>query len=442
MRWAYLILLTAGCAGAGSARQALIVDTLIDADRDLIAMRPTLVAEKYQQMATEDTPQDYLRGNATIFYRDRTAVLGSDTTVHAEGSELVWIYGDAHLENIGANFDDQGMFLDCVDFDAVVQAPFDWDLRRAALGFATGLHMAGRDALVESTASVLAAGWLDGVANPTVLRSPLGAVWDPLLTSAASDLADRGELAKYTTLVDGKRQMVHDDRMVPVPEPFASDLALGIEGYRATRRAGRGDDAYWVIKDAVSRLETGVSSLPNLRFWVLVEGAPGEDDDLILEFKEERDPPEPVGLLGRGAVTPSGFSNAARVFDGTVNLLASAGSEQDLGWVTFDNVSFQVRQETLGRASLDIADFVTGATTGGWSDDDLRIAANVLGRLIGAAHLRSAPAAALLAAAGPADAFEARTGADAVADVNGLEGDFALFVAALSARGPLLGAPR
>ena len=75
-----------GCDAALDTRTALLVQTLVDADRDLAASRPELVAGKYQEMAAGLHP--FLRGTATVFYRDLSRYQDSQAALpHGDGAE-------------------------------------------------------------------------------------------------------------------------------------------------------------------------------------------------------------------------------------------------------------------------------------------------------------------------------------------------------------------
>lgn len=424
------VSIAAACGDGGSARRALIVQALVEQDRALAYLRPELVAQKYVEMAS--APQPFLRGTAAIFYRDLTRLDGAsdgrNTLPHTSATELVQLYGDLHLENLGVSFDPSGMFVDCVDFDATVAGPAMWDVRRAALGVA----------LASPTAvASLAAGYAEGLdAADEPIRANAGALLDDLLATSDERRATRDELAQYTELRDGQRRMLRNSRLIEVPAPFAARLQDGITAYRANRRQGRGDDATFVVKDAVMRLGTGISSLANLRFWVLLEGAPGEADDLILELKEQRDPPFPLALLGRGPTSAHTFDNAARVVAGTDRLLASSLAEDDLGHTTIEGVAFQVRTVSRGRDSLDFADVDSA------SDTDVDALADRLGRVLANGHRRSVSADALRALFGSVDSVVNYLDEASSADVAQLTIDRDHLNAALAELGPLLGGGR
>jgi uncharacterized protein (DUF2252 family) len=442
-----LLLSACGLSACGGARTyddgrtALIVTTLIEADRELLYLRAPEVALKYEEMAT--TPQAYLRGTAALYFRDMTRQLGSGTLPHGAGAELVDLVGDLHLENIGATFDADAMLLDVIDHDASVPGPFHWDVRRAALAVATALGMADQpDALIGEVTSALAGGYLFALAEAQAgrplgvqRRGAIGRVFDDLLDDAERRKTRREELTRYAAIVDGERRMLRNEELAEVPEPFR-DLDQALAGYRATRSAGRGDDAAFVIKDFVLRLGAGIASRPNLRFYVLCEGPPGLADDLMLELKEQRDPPPPLLLLGRG---PVGASNAARIIAGTRRLASSPSIDPDLGHVTFHGVSFQVRTVSRARRDLDVLDLVSDINRGTYGPDDLIVMGTSVGRVLGAAHARAGNPARILAAAGDPAAYRATVAADALADRIELLADYERFKRARTERGPLLG---
>ena len=80
---------TTGCSGADAqdARGALVVRTLVEADRDFIGLRPEWVQAKYRLMA--ESPQSFLRGTAGLFYRDLTARDGTLTARGGPGAAQV-----------------------------------------------------------------------------------------------------------------------------------------------------------------------------------------------------------------------------------------------------------------------------------------------------------------------------------------------------------------
>lgn len=453
-------LLWGGCDPSLDTRTALMVQTLVDADRDLIAARPGLVAQKYAAMA--EGPQPFLRGTAGLFYRDVGRYRGPQSAVaHGDGGEAVQLYGDPHLENIGAVVDDAGMLLDGVDFDASIAGPFAWDVRRAALGLRTALSLgAFDDAALDTAVHALALSYgntLSSVSSaaPAGPDRPTGAIVrdgtpaggrivQDLLADGRKRAQSREELTEYTQQIDGARWLQRNDSLVELPQPWRRDLVAATpdgalwSAYRHSRRGGPARPEQFVVLDAVQRLGSGIASLPNLRFWILVQGDGPPSGEWILEFKEERDPPQPAALLGLG---PRG-ENGARVLAGATCLLASPTSEPDLGQVTWGGVSFQVRRVLRSRRDLDVAKLADRLQSGRYGTDDAKTLAATLGALLAGGHARcgGAGAAALFPDDGARADFAADIAASAAADHARLLLDLLRFRDVLQLRGPLLGA--
>lgn len=453
------LVLCGACDAPLDTRSALIVQTLVDTDRDLIAMRPALVAAKYEAMA--EGPQPFLRGTAVLFYRDRSRYQDAQAALlHGEGAEQVLLYGDPHLENIGVTLDESGVLLDGIDYDASLAGPFGWDLRRAALALYLGLARGGLDAeackqsvreLTQSYGSSVAlrqAGQL--LAPVREVPGAAGRILLDLLADGSQRYAMREELSEYTKESDGRRTLLRDERMIEVPEPFRAELPRLLAAYRDTRRAGRGDDAQFTLLDAVQRLGTGIASFPNLRFWALVRGD-GDGKERLLELKEERDPPQPVAWLGRGPIgtpgatpqQPPALHNAARVVHASRCLLASATSEPDLGYVAWGGVSFQVRAVQRGRRDLDVERLAGRLRDGRYDAADAAELGRDIGALLAGGHTRCGDAAAIaraLAAQGDLAQLADRAAELAAGDHAQLLLDLSLFQRAREQRGPLLGA--
>lgn len=454
-----VLVLSGACDAPLDTRSALIIQTLVDTDRDLIAMRPALVAAKYEAMA--QGPQPFLRGTAVLFYRDRSRYQDAQAAgIHGDGAEQVLLYGDPHLENIGVTLDDAGVLLDGIDYDASLAGPFGWDLRRASLALYVGLVLGGldaeacRQAVRELTQSYSRSVALRQAGQPLVsLRDSPGAAGRiilELLADGSQRYAMREELSEYTQETDGRRTLIRDERMLEVPAPWKEEMPRLLAAYRDTRRAGRGDDAQFILLDAVQRLGTGIASFPNLRFWVLVRGE-GDGKERLLELKEERDPPQPVAWLGRGPIgapgttpeQPSAFHNAARVVHASRCLLASTTSEPDLGYVAWGGVSFQVRAVQRGRRDLDVERLSGRLREGRYDAADAAELGRDLGALLAGGHTRCGDASAIaraLSAQGDLAQLADRTAELAAGDHAQLLRDLSLFQRARELRGPLLGA--
>lgn len=452
-----LLALLVACQPSLDTRTAFLVNTLIDSDRDLLAMRPQLVAQKYEQMA--EGLQPFLRGTATVYYRDIARYQDERAALpHGAGAEQTQLYGDVHLENLGVTLDEGGALFDVVDFDATVPGPFAWDVRRAMLALQAALTVAEQppEALDEAAAT-LARSYAQAVAAIAASGPPppvregsqtAGAIVTELIADGRKRYQAREELSEYTEVIGGRRRLRRSDERIDMPEPYRSELGAWLESYRRTRHRGAPQPSQLVVLDAVQRLGAGIASWPNLRFWVLVRGEEPADSvdsqgrEWLLEFKEERDPPQPIVWLGRG---PLG-NNGERVFFGTRCLVASDGAEPDLGYVVTGSLSLQVRRVLRGRRDLDVLRLAERLKSGRYDADALRRLAATIGGLLASGHARCGDRAALLQAVGGVAAapafsdFVDRLTPPVRDDLRTLRRDLQRFREARERLGPLLGA--
>lgn len=450
-----LLLLCFGCDPSLDARSALIVGTMIDADRDLIAARPMLVADKYEKMASG--LQAFLRGSAQLFYRDLSRYRSASASVlHGPSAELVRLYGDIHLENLGATFDEEGALFDVIDFDATVAGPFGWEVRRAALSVRTALAVAGifgpqSDEVIRQ----LGQSYVQMISEQSEQLSPYvvragspseSRIITELLQDGQKRSDQQEEITQYSEWKDGQRRLLRNTEQQELSPFWLRELPALIAEYRRSRRIGVGQAESFEVLDAVQRMGSGVASLPNLRLWVLVQGARSgaaektPQGEWILEFKEQRDPPFPTEWLGRGTLG----NNAERVFLGTLELLASATSEADLGHVVRGGISFQVRRVLRGRRDLDVARLAERLASGRYQERDLHDLARSIGKLLAVGHARNGKARAIQRVLTSEDpdgntVISALITASA-SDLARLEQDLSLFQQARLTKGPLLGA--
>lgn len=447
----------AACQPSMDTRTVFLVNTLIDVDRDLIFSRPQLVAQKYEQMASGLQP--FLRGTAAVYYRDISRYQGTAASLaHGAGAEQTQLYGDVHLENLGVTLDDSGPMFDVVDFDATLAGPFAWDVRRALLALRVAVSVAEEpDELAEGASAALARSYARtissiaaGAAPPPIRENDprAGKIVSDLIADGRQRYDQREEISRYTELRDGQRVLRRSDELIDLPERYRDELRSWIASYRQSRHQGPGQPAQFEVLDAVQRLGMGVASWPNLRFWVLVRGdepaaaASSSGMEWLLEFKEERDPPQPIAWLGRG---PLG-SNGERVFAGTRCLLASRSSEPDLGYVVTGSVSLLVRRVLRGRRDLDVPKLAENLKSGRYGADDVAALATTIGELMASGHARCGDAVAIAHALGDGatapqfSAFVADSLQAVADDVRRLRRDLQRFREARERLGPLLGA--
>ncbi|WP_410606404.1 DUF2252 family protein [Amycolatopsis sp. lyj-109] len=319
----------------------------------------------------------FFRGTSPLYYRD----LGElSPSAYATAGGDVWLTGDAHLENTGADrgADNVAQFA-LTDTDDAWRGSWTWELRREAVSIVLAGRAGGRSAsrIATDVDTFVAeyAQWIakfHGTDDEASWRLTSGNTSDlvgDLIDDAAGD--KRADLlAKWTTGGHFKS----DPQLQAVPEATRTQLAAAIAAYRTT--AGEPlTAAEAVVKDVRRRTGAGTGSLGRFRWYVLVEGdTAAASDDRILELKQEVDPaPKP---LAPNATTLTGGQRPALALRWLANR-----SDPLAGWASVGSTPVLVKEKSPFAEDLEIGDLTTSAI---W-DDTVRDVA----RLLAAAHARA-----------------------------------------------------
>ncbi|MEV6444095.1 DUF2252 family protein [Amycolatopsis sp. NPDC051716] len=319
----------------------------------------------------------FFRGTSPLYYRDLGELPAS---AYATAGGDVWLTGDAHLENTGADrgADNEEQFA-LTDTDDAWRGSWTWELRREAVSIVLAGRADGRsaskiatdvDTFVAEYAQWIAkfhgnndeASWRLTSANTSDLVASL------IDDAAADKRADL--LAKWTTGGHFKA----DPQLQTVPAATRTQLVDAIAAYRTT--AGEPlSAAEAVVKDVRRRTGAGTGSLGRFRWYVLVEGdTTSASDDRILELKQEVDPaPKP---LAPNATTLTGGQRPALALRWLAN-----ESDPLAGWASVGSTPVLVKEKSPFAEDLKIGDLTTSAS---W-DDTVRD----VGRLLAAAHARA-----------------------------------------------------
>lgn len=408
-----LALFAAACAAGPDAaepadRRAWLKSTFFD-DHQLLWLRdPLLVEHKFAKMARD--PYRFLRGTVPQYFRDLSEDARLATGVGSAASSRIWLVGDPHPENVGTYRDGAGEWaLEFNDFDAARPGPFHFDVRRLALGYATMLSMAFDDEPGERAAEIaelIARAYAEEIA-----RLDDAARREPLVPSAdagrvVADLAERARrrgdantpLRSYTRLEVGQRVWdsrpagegatmgPEDDALLEISPRERQTVVAALASYLAERGRDAGAHvpvAEWPI---VRRLGAGVSSLPLLRYYALRPGNPArEDDDILLELKEARDPPT---LLGLPFVPSRTFrSNAERIVQSQRALQSDPALDPWLG-CSAGLEGYRVRELNGYQEGIDAGDVVEGLRRGALGVEDLHALARTTAVLLARTHAR------------------------------------------------------
>jgi uncharacterized protein (DUF2252 family) len=286
------------------ARQAQIVDVLVDAFDELMRADPVAFRRKFRKMAA--APFAFYRGTACLFYAD---MADEDDPWADERTSRVWIQGDLHAENFGTYMDSSGtLVFDVNDFDEAYLGCFTWDLKRLAASVAL---MAWSKAISDGDIAHLIGSYLRSYVrqvrsfadNPgdegvrLQLDSTEGVLHEVLLRAR---LRTRIELLESMTAVsDYERRFVQGPGVRELPEDEQKVVRAAFESYLDTIPKGKrfGGNTYFV-KDLVGRTGFGIGSAGLPAYTALVEGhTQALENDVLLSIKQGN-VPAPSRVVG------------------------------------------------------------------------------------------------------------------------------------------------
>lgn len=329
---------------------------------EIDAMNSTLSkadrARKYAKMAA--SPYAFFRGTNHLFWRD----VWNDWRYHLFGGVAetqTWLQGDAHVSNYGAfGHHADSLHYGMDDFDDAVIADYQYDLWRhaASMVLDTRENVGLSSDHTRRAIRHLLSAYLDelrahqngeDVSRIRIdkTRKPIG----PFMKKVARKNGRGKQLKKWTIInTDGQRVLNTDNgKLAKVSTRTRSQISKALRNdYPATRTeegvahtTGR-----FEIKDIARRVDAGIGSLGLLRYYVLIEGASGENHyDIILDVKEQT-VPEAWHLMNakerrdwRKAFPTEGERHAAA-------FRAMANYRGYVGWLKLDGKDFSVRERS------------------------------------------------------------------------------------------------
>lgn len=404
-----------GSHGISDERADWLRSTLFEDHQDLWLRDPQQVALKFEKMTRD--PYRYLRGTLPQYLRDSVEE-GRDATgfVSLESSQIL-LMGDPHLENFGTYLSSAGAWvMELNDFDAAQYGPFHFDLRR----FATSVFVAQRHIVASDTNSSYAA--TPSEMEKSFVEFAVRAYVDEILRlgteeddgqSASSDVPSpwmqdifnlalqreetQHALHKWTeTASQGRRfkkrspeevpfLLAEEDALMDVTPEEKVQLLHDFRTYPASLW-GADWERDLPVMDIARRYGAGVSSMPLYRFYVLLDGASlGEGEDVILEFKEARDP----FLLANVPSSPlrAFRQNAERVVESQRRLQCEPGLDGWLGYTQGEN-GHRVRHVSAGQVGVDVNAMREAYLEGIMHSDEVQAFVADLARVLARAHAR------------------------------------------------------
>jgi uncharacterized protein (DUF2252 family) len=274
-------------------RQQQIVDVLVDAFAQLMAVDADAFRTKFRKMAAD--PFAFYRGSACLFYADMATL---EDRWCDERTSRVWIQGDLHAENFGTYMDGQGRIVfDVNDFDEAYLGHVSWDLRRFAASFAL---LAWRKAFDDEVIGEMVGGYLDAYLDQVaafthsdddrsfaLLRENTeGAVHDVVLATTARTRLDL--LNRLTVVERYERRFADRPRNRRLEDDERAEVLRAIERYRETvHPPRRRRDVAYDVKDVVGTGGFGIGSAGLPAYNVLLEGYDQAlENDVVLSVKQ------------------------------------------------------------------------------------------------------------------------------------------------------------
>jgi uncharacterized protein (DUF2252 family) len=380
------------------------------------------------------------------FYRGAALPMAADLAQTPVSGLRVQLCGDAHLANFGAFASpERHLVFDVNDFDESLPGPFEWDVKRLAAsvsvagrdrGFSTkqrrkivtAVAEAYRTAMGEFAQQQLLNVWYAHLDVEDMIEEARSHAKAKKVRAADAMLAkartrdSMQDLAKLTTIVDGRRRIISDPpTIVPVEEVFSDvqaeetyDLIHGmLTRYRRSLPSSRRYLSEQFTLEQAARKVVGVGSV-GTRAWIALMHA--GDDPLFLQAKEAQ-PSVLSDYCGR-----SQYSNQGeRVVAG--QHLMQAESDIFLGWTHISGADgvdrdYYIRQLRDWKFSIPIDQM---------RPKEMAVYGDRCGWTLARAHARSGDRVALAAYLGDSDTFDKAIAdfAEAYADQN--ERDYAVF---------------
>lgn len=382
----------------------------------------------------------FFRGTSALFYHDLAELPASS---YATGGGDVWITGDAHPENTGADRGADNTEQYAIDdTDDAWRGSWTWELRREAVALVVAGRANGRSASqIATDVNTLVseyAQWIgkfkgdDDEASWRLTADDTSDLSKSLIDKAAGD--KRADLLeKWTTVSGGTRTFKADPELQEVPAATRADIVAAVAAYRGTA-AKPLSASEAAVKDVRRRLGAGTGSLGRYRWYVLIEGdSSNTSDDRILELKQEVDPAPKQ--LDPSATSLSGGQRPAMALRWLVNQ-----ADPLAGWATVGDIPVMVTEKSPFAEDLAIDDLTTSKI---W-DDSVRD----IGRLLAAAHSRAdhdiagtgvtySADAAINAAITSVSGLQSETLAFATSYADQVTGDWQAYVAAKDSGRPL-----
>lgn len=368
---------------------------------------------------------------------------------------VIWIQGDAHLENFGVVKGPDGhAAFGLNDFDMTCKGSPAMDLDRLAFSLTVYMQEKGIDGAPQVVDTMVRA-YLDEMRQIAahgprpaclVMNETSGAV-QALVAKKDRELQREDDLdvhgqhqndKKQDAWIDkiaeqgkhGEWQFKYGDDVQPVDAGTSQRLSQALEQYDHAQGSTPSVQRPLQVYGFAEKLDSGGSSFGQPRYWALVASSDPQAPPVVLEIKQEQPAPlvgwhgDPQAAIASSQANWTG--NLARADAGQVvagQAAMGAGFNPLSGTTSMDGVSYLVREREPCKGALGGGDLQT--------TDDLQSYAAQLGRALARAHGRSSDTAQqVLDWAGDPATFSGRLNAFAQAYTGQAEADAQAYAAA------------
>lgn len=327
--------------------------------------------EKYTLMKA--SPFAFYRGSNHLFWKD-WAQSTELNTYGGTADTRTWLGGDMHTNNTGSFDDDEGDIVFGInDWDESVIADYQLDIWRMAVsllliarqngGFSASDENSILDAFSESYLDSMDADAGNGgeLSRKFWFGNSYG--WlDDFLLDVEQNKSREQMLATWTEVIGGVRRFRAISDLESVNEALKAEIASKIQGEYVATLSGGGTSlpaSYVEVKDVAKRVHAGTGSIGQPRYYVLIEGNSGdEDDDRILDVKAQG-LPSAWAYISSAALSLTNDACGSNMALRTVLAQKAQGYRVDdhLGWLTLsDGRVYSVRERSPWKESFPVED--------------------------------------------------------------------------------------
>lgn len=385
---------TTSAVDSSPARRAFLATQIAQANASL---DPAVREEKYTAM--EASAFAFFRATDDLYFTDiQNGVISFPAGWASTPNIRTWIEGDMHPQNVGFFGTKDGVVvLDLNDFDESYLGPFYDDLVR----FVAGIHLmrpevsfhfsrseaedVAFDTFLTEYQSTLAAVNGNSTETTIVLSSDNLSGFTKDEAESLASASNRDLLDKYTVEVGGVRTFdLTNPDLAAMTSADDAEISTGYAGYLTSLGSFYASKpaSYWTIKSQAVRLHSGLGSLGMTKYYLLLEGpTSGQDDDILLEAKEETYPTMLASAESAQLATygTQFTSHGHRVQTANKAMLDKA--DDHLGYMDTATRSYMVHRISPYKFGFDPEDFT--------SEDDLTNFVKYCARAVAYAHARS-----------------------------------------------------